>query len=192
LFTELGQLPLRYRRLILMIHYVRYVVGLEKTHYAWLALADSYNLFQSDCPGYWMDVVYALSNLPFPVILPSAEMLTMDGCDLVCKQIYSSAMRSLDLAVNSSMRLYLLHGRCEPFENDPPRAVTIFLRHYLTLLPNADHRRALTRLLLSQHCLAIESLRYNSRYYWSVERPLCLCCFGCVNVETVEHAIFFC
>ncbi|KAJ6609273.1 hypothetical protein B0H10DRAFT_2065330, partial [Mycena sp. CBHHK59/15] len=83
----LGQLPLCYRRLILMIHYVRYVVGLEKTHYAWLALADSYNLFQSDCPGYWMDVVYALSNLPFPVILPSTEMLTTDGFLRTC--IYS-------------------------------------------------------------------------------------------------------
>ncbi|KAJ6612886.1 hypothetical protein B0H10DRAFT_2050845, partial [Mycena sp. CBHHK59/15] len=74
----LGQLPLCYRRLILMIHY---------THYAWLALADSYNLFQSDCPGYWMDVVYALSNLPFPVILPSTEMLTTDGFLHTC--IYS-------------------------------------------------------------------------------------------------------
>ncbi|KAJ7268257.1 hypothetical protein C8J57DRAFT_1067332 [Mycena rebaudengoi] len=100
-------------------------------------------------------------------------------------------MKSLDWAVNGSSRLYL-HGRCEPFEKDSPAPVTIFLPHYLTLVANADHRRALTRLLLSQHGLAIESLRYDSRYYWRVERPLRLCRFGCSKVETVEHAIFFC
>ncbi|KAJ7272399.1 hypothetical protein C8J57DRAFT_1064688, partial [Mycena rebaudengoi] len=47
-------------------------------------------------------------------------------------------------------------------------------------------------LLLSQHELAIESLRYNPRYYWRVERHLRLCRFGCDDVEIVEHALFFC
>ncbi|KAJ7199095.1 hypothetical protein C8J57DRAFT_1104651 [Mycena rebaudengoi] len=192
LFTEMGLLPVRYRRLILAIRYVNYVVGLEKTHYAWLALADSFDLFQNDCEGYWMDLIYALESLPFPVTVPNAQMFTAKTCESLCKQIYFSAMTSLEAAIIGSTRLYLLHGRDEPVEEGSARPITAILRHYLKLVVNADHRRALTRLLLSQHGLAIESLRYNSRYYWRVERHLRLCRFGCDDVETVEHALFFC
>ena len=70
--------------------------------------------------------------------------------------------------------------------------ITSCLRHYLTLVVNTRHRKALTRLLLSNHCLAIECLRYAGRYFNPSPRDRRLCRFGCAQVETVEHALFFC
>ncbi|KAJ6497388.1 hypothetical protein C8R45DRAFT_822685, partial [Mycena sanguinolenta] len=93
----------------------------------------------------------------------------------------------------SSTRLYMLHGRCEPLEDEAPRKITVILRHYLVLVVNAKHRRALTRLLLSQHPLAVERMRYKQRYHRvHVPRDMRRCHFGCAEVETVEHALFFC
>ncbi|KAJ7300420.1 hypothetical protein DFH08DRAFT_725343, partial [Mycena albidolilacea] len=67
------------------------------------------------------------------------------------------------------------------------------LRHYLVLVVNPRHRKAITRLLVSQHPLAVECLRYKKQYHKEiVPRNLRRCRFGCVSVETVEHAMFFC
>ncbi|KAJ6628941.1 hypothetical protein B0H10DRAFT_1989912 [Mycena sp. CBHHK59/15] len=102
-------------------------------------------------------------------------------------------MKDLDRMIASSTRLYLLHDHLEPLEEEPPRAITVVLRHYLTLVNNHWHRKALTQMLLSQHCLAVEHLRHPVRYHKKpVPRDLHLCRFGCASVETVEHALFFC
>ncbi|KAJ6597786.1 hypothetical protein DFH09DRAFT_1071751 [Mycena vulgaris] len=119
-------------------------------------MEDSYCRYSNGQQGYWMDLVYALQNVRFPVVLPQLPDLTV-----------------------ASTRLYLLHGRLEPLEEDPPKAITTILRHYLVLVVNSAHFRALTRMLVSQHPLAVERLRYKKR-------------FGCASVETVEHAMFFC
>ncbi|KAJ7234899.1 hypothetical protein B0H12DRAFT_1212531 [Mycena haematopus] len=133
LFTELGLLPLWYRRLILALHYAR------------AALYDSFDLYVAGAQGYWMDLVYALSKLPNPVTLPVLSALTPDACTVLGKAVYSSAMRYLEGEI--------LHST-QPLEDEAPKRITIFLRHYLTLVVNKDHRKALTRLLLSQHPLA--------------------------------------
>ncbi|KAJ7170256.1 hypothetical protein C8R43DRAFT_875940, partial [Mycena crocata] len=192
LYTELGLLPLRYRRLILAVRYVKYVIGLEHTHYAWLAMSDSWELYQQGFQGYWMDLGYALGSLPMPVTIPGMGSLTGDDCEAVCKAIYASAMKSLEAEITASARLYLLHGRLEPLEDAPPRRITAVLRHYLTLVVNANHRRAITRLLLSQHNLAVERLRHSARRKEPVPRHLRLCRFGCNKLESVEHALLLC
>ncbi|KAJ7156267.1 hypothetical protein C8R46DRAFT_910045 [Mycena filopes] len=193
LFTELGLVPLRYRRLIVALRYLRYLITLKDTHYARIALEDSYELYLHGQQGYWMDLVYALGKLRFPVALPALAELTLDSCNVLTKAVHTAAMRDLQADIDSSTRLYLLHGRLEPLEKDTPRAITAVLRHYLVLVVNAGHRKALTRLLLSQHPLAIERLRYKKRRHTTiVPRPLRQCRFGCGKVETVEHALFFC
>ncbi|KAK7017586.1 hypothetical protein R3P38DRAFT_3559424 [Favolaschia claudopus] len=61
------------------------------------------------------------------------------------------------------------------------------------MVVNSTHRKALTRLVLSQHPLAVERLRYKKRYHTqSVPRELRKCRFGCDAVEDAEHAMFFC
>ncbi|KAK6974103.1 hypothetical protein R3P38DRAFT_2584596 [Favolaschia claudopus] len=193
LFTELGLVPIRYRRLILALRYLGYLVGLTAGHYARAALEDSYQLFLNAGQGYWTDLVYALQQLEFPVVLPPLQSLTPAICSELGKAVYTSAMRSLDGQIDNSTRLYLLHARREPFEDEPPKKVTAVLRHYLELVVNASHRKAITRLLLSQHPLAVERMRYKQRYHRVlVPRDERLCRFGCRSVETVEHALFFC
>ncbi|KAJ7488626.1 hypothetical protein B0H11DRAFT_1696547, partial [Mycena galericulata] len=55
------------------------------------------------------------------------------------------------------------------------------------------HRKALTRLLVSQHPLAVERMRYKQRgHRTNVQRDDRRCRFGCNCVETAEHAMFFC
>ena len=72
-------------------------------------------------------------------------------------------------------------------------SVHTVLRHYLELVENAKPRKALTRLLVSQHPLAVEQMRYKQRNHRDVvPRDRRMCRFGCNEVETVEHAFFFC
>jgi hypothetical protein len=193
LFTELGLLPLRYRRLILALQYLGYLVALPPTHYARAALEDSFNLYELGGQGYWMDLVYALGKLPNPLVLPTLSTLTPESCTALGKAVYISAMKYLEGEILNSTRLYLLHGRKEPLEDEDPKRITIFLRHYLTLVVNTTHRKALTRLLLSQHPLAVERMRYKSRYHQvHIPREHRLCRFACNHVESVEHALFHC
>ncbi|KAJ7469785.1 hypothetical protein B0H11DRAFT_2043387, partial [Mycena galericulata] len=76
---------------------------------------------------------------------------------------------------------------------DPDQHITTILHHYLVLVVNAKHHKALTRLLVSQHPLAVERMRYKQRgHRVNVQRDDHRCRFGCNCVETAEHAVFFC
>ncbi|KAJ7242376.1 hypothetical protein B0H12DRAFT_850304 [Mycena haematopus] len=140
-----------------------------------------------------MDLTYALQALPIAIDLPPLGTLTIESCTALGKAVHQGALRKLDHDIHASTRLYLLHGRREPLEDKPPTKITVILRHYLELVVNAKHRKALTRLLVSQHCLAVERMRYKQHYHRrEVPRSERLCRFGCGEVESVEHAIFFC
>ncbi|KAJ7714024.1 hypothetical protein DFH07DRAFT_934684 [Mycena maculata] len=182
LFTELGLVPLCYRRLILALRYLGYLINLAATHYAKAALEDSYQLYLKGCQGDWMDLVYALQNLWFPVTLPALPELTPEKYTALTKEVHIVAMRHLDAE--------MLHDRLEPLEDEPPKKMTAFLRHYLVLVVNTKHRKALTRLLVSQHRLAVERMCYKQQVI--VPREDRLCRFGCNHIEMVEHALFFC
>ncbi|KAJ7176475.1 hypothetical protein C8R46DRAFT_834544, partial [Mycena filopes] len=193
LFTELGLIPLLHRRLMLALRYVAYLVHPGTSKYARAALEDSYNLFVSGRQGYWMDLSFAMGRLRYPVTLPALGTLTPEICMALAKAVHRSALQHLDAEVHASTRLYLLHGRLEPLANESPKKIIVVLRHYLQLVANAKHRKALTRLLVSQHPLAVERMRYKSRYHRvEVPRDLRRCRFRCNEVETVEHALFFC
>ncbi|KAF8126883.1 hypothetical protein K438DRAFT_1790249 [Mycena galopus ATCC 62051] len=86
----------------------------------------------------------------------------------------------MDGEVQASTRLYLLHDRLEPLKDEAPQKITMILRHYLELVTNPNHRKAITRLLVSQHPLAIDRMRNKSRYHRvEVPRDLRVCWFGC-------------
>ncbi|KAJ7495225.1 hypothetical protein FB451DRAFT_1213638, partial [Mycena latifolia] len=123
LFTELGLLPLRSRRLDIAL---RYLAGKQ---------------------GYWMDVAYALQKLPVPIQLPPLPELSPEKCVGLAKSVRIAALKQLDAEVSASTRLYMLHDRREPLEDEPAKKITAVLRHYLVLVVNPKHRKALTRLL---------------------------------------------
>jgi hypothetical protein len=98
----------------------------------------------------------------------------------------------LNNLIEQSARPHLIHNRLEPLESGRPRHITATLRHYLSLIQNATHRRALSRVLLSSHSFAVEAWRYGDRYYNPVPREQCLCRFGCGCIDTSEHSLLFC
>ncbi|KAJ7078793.1 hypothetical protein C8R44DRAFT_654372, partial [Mycena epipterygia] len=70
--------------------------------------------------------------------------------------------------------------------------VTRRLRHYLVMVAVPAHRKALTGLLLGDHNLSVERLRYPARYRDAVPRQHRLCRFCRGAVEDEVHALFEC
>ncbi|KAJ6557646.1 hypothetical protein B0H19DRAFT_947095, partial [Mycena capillaripes] len=66
------------------------------------------------------------------------------------------------------------------------------LRHYLKMVVVPAHRKAMTGLLLGDHNLSVERLRYPARCRDAVphEHRLCRCCQG--GIEDEVHALFDC
>jgi hypothetical protein len=85
------------------------------------------------------------------------------------KLIEDRALKWLQHEVDSSDKLYPLHGRKEPQKDKPAAQKTLYLRHYLFMLKTQSHRESLTSILLSTHQLALEKLRYvdhaNPKYH---------------------------
>jgi hypothetical protein len=64
-------------------------------------------------------------------------------------------------------------------------------RHYLRIT-STNHRRALTKMVLSSHCLAVERRRWAERGKPVVPREQRLCKFCRSEVEDPPHAMFMC
>lgn len=191
LFTELGLMPLRYRRLILALRYLGYVIERPESDYVHVALRDSYELFTAGQSGWFSDLFLALNGLPIRVVLPGLRDLSTDVVEGLIKQVRRCCAIWLQRELDSSPKLYLIHGRLEPQDDKPPKRIICWFRHYLEV-PIAKHRIALTRMILSDHCLAIERLRWADRYHPRVPRDQRFCRFCRTCIESVEHALFFC
>ncbi|KAJ7905960.1 hypothetical protein B0H13DRAFT_1619982 [Mycena leptocephala] len=88
-------------------------------------------------------------------------------------------------------KLYLLRGRLEPEKDSAPVLKMLQFRHYLNVV-NPKHRKVLTRLLLSSHCLALERLRWVELCRPWIDRNLRVCRFCKAEVESPEHALLEC
>ncbi|KAJ6506240.1 hypothetical protein C8R47DRAFT_930663, partial [Mycena vitilis] len=81
--------------------------------------------------------------------------------------------------------------RLEPEKDSAPVQKTLQFRHYLNVV-NPKHRKALTRLLLSSHCLALERLRWVESRRPRIDRNLRVCRFCKAEIESPEHALLEC
>jgi hypothetical protein len=106
--------------------------------------------------------------------------------------VEENASKWLQHEVNSSEKLYLLHGRREPQKDKPAAQKTIYLRHYLSMVRTQSHREALTSIMLSTHQLALEKLRYVDHAKPKVPRDERVCGFCLSSVESPEHALIEC
>lgn len=192
LFTELGIMPLRYRRLIVALGYLQDLVGRPDSFYARIALIDSYQLsLQSDL-GWWYALKVALRKLYIPVTLPNLTGLTSDNVKKVIDAVRLSSNAYLRNEIESSPRLYLLHGRKEPLEDGTYSAAVMRLRHYLSIVKVESHRMAVIRLLAGEHQFASEILRRKTRYRDAIPYDQRLCRFCPAAVETPEHVLLVC
>jgi hypothetical protein len=90
--------------------------------------------------------------------------------------------------IDSSDKLYLLHGRREPQKEKGPAQVTSCMRHYLTMVKTQKHREAITSVLLSTHLLAMDV----DHAHKPVPHSERACRFCRREVETPEHALITC
>jgi hypothetical protein len=139
------------------------------------------------------DLIKAATRLPFrcPALVLTDATTTVDIVNYA-KLVDTLMLEWLQDSIDSSDKLYLLHGRLEPQKDKPPIRVTSTMRHYLTMVNTQTHREALTSLLLSTHQLAVEVLRYVDHEHQPVPRSDRLCRFCKEMVETPEPALITC
>ena len=101
-------------------------------------------------------------------------------------------MKWIQRRIDSADKLYLLHGRREPQKDKPPKPITLYLRHYLSMVKTQAYREAITSIMLSTHRLAVEKLRHSDHAHTVPPREARLCRFCLDAVETPEHALLEC
>ncbi|KAJ7454636.1 hypothetical protein B0H11DRAFT_1654427, partial [Mycena galericulata] len=192
LFTETGIMPLRIRRFLLLLGYLQYLLSLKSSHLARASLNSSIELAATGKKSWAGDVLIAAKKLPFECPLLDFSSATEQSIEAYRKCVEKCALEWLQHEVDSSDKLYLLHGRREPQKDMPAAQKTLFMRHYLYMVKTQTHREALTSIMLSTHLLALERLRYVDHEHQSVPRDerLCRLCLGAV--ESPEHALVEC
>jgi hypothetical protein len=180
LFTGTGIIPLRVRRLLLVLTHLVHGLGLVKKHYARAALDSSIELSAKGKKCWAKDLITAASRLPFqcPELVLNATS-TIEDIQNYAKVVDKLMMEWLQAQIDSSDKLYLLRGRLEPQkdESKPPTQIISTMRHYLTMVKTQTHREALISILLSTHQLAVEILRYVDHEHRQVPRENRLCRF---------------
>jgi hypothetical protein len=193
LFTETGLVPLRFRRVILALTHLKYLLAVNNDRYVKAAMCDSVLLLDSGMPSWAMDLCYVIDKLPFRIVLPNLATITPNMVDRVIKSVDAGLQAYLQWSIDSpdSPKLYLLRGRLEPEKDSAPVLKTLQFRHYLNVV-NPKHRKALTQLLLSSHCLALEILRWVEFRRPRIDRHLRVCRFCKTEIESPEHALLEC
>ncbi|KAJ7112784.1 hypothetical protein C8R43DRAFT_1091472 [Mycena crocata] len=191
LFTETGLMPIRIRRLLQALNRLRYMVQLDDDRAVRDALLDSVDLFATGRSGWAGDVAIMLCTLPTPIRIFPADFLCPETIDAIIKKVAEVVDADLQFDIDHLQKTHLLRNRLEHVD-ESYALVTRRRRHYLTMVTIPAHRKALTRLLLSDHNLSVERLRYPARYRLAIPRGERLCCFCLTTVEDEAHALLGC
>ncbi|KAJ7877339.1 hypothetical protein B0H13DRAFT_1631796, partial [Mycena leptocephala] len=193
LFTETGLMPIRIRRLLLALARLRYMVGLSDDRRVRWALLDSVDLFAAGNACWAGDIAILLRALPTPIRIVPADFLSIPTIDAIAKKVAEATDADLQFDINFLQKTHLLRDRLElAGDSNTLALVTRRRRHYLTMVAVPAHRMALTRMLLSDHNLSVERLRYRVRYRLPISREERLCRFCRGAVEDEVHALLDC
>ncbi|KAK1223603.1 hypothetical protein PQX77_013532 [Marasmius sp. AFHP31] len=206
LYTETALLPLQFRRIILTLGYLAYLLkrvrdegdeGLEPS-YTSLALRASSRLREADSLCWLMDIDWVLQNLPGSegkLKLPPLETMTVDLVTDLRNRTSTLACQQLQGQIDTNSKLTLLRDRIEPVDpstKDSPRRHILYVRHYLKQVPDHRHRVILTRLVLGDLSPAVFRARAGKEYT-QTDNWRSLMCRGCgLQYETPEHVVFRC
>ncbi|KAJ7017778.1 hypothetical protein C8F04DRAFT_891655, partial [Mycena alexandri] len=156
------------------------------------AFIDSANLLREGKSSWASDLIIILRRLPEPIEVGPDNLLLMDSVNAIEKRIVQIVDTDLQRDINHLVKTHLLRNRLEMGKDRSLALAPRRLRHYLTVVAAPAHCNALTGILLSDHLLSIERLRYSTRYRDPVPRNFRLCrlCWGSVKDEV--HALFDC
>ena len=193
LFSETGILPVRFRRVVLAVGYLAYLLQLPDHHYAHVALRESMSLLRHGFPCWVADLNWVISHLPGG-LTEDTHVEDMDIAQLLSLQklVVKSCDEHLNSMLMNSTKCSLLRGRLELGANGGGSTVVRVMRHYLALPIIPAHRKAITSVMFSSHDLAIERLRWRERYRDPVPREWRLCRFCRASVEDEVHALLEC
>ena len=114
LFSETGILPVRFRRVVLAVGYLAYLLQLPDHHYAHVALRESMSLLRHGFPCWVADLNWVISHLPGG-LTEDTHVEDMDIAQLLSLQ--KSVVKNCDEHLNSmlmnSTKCSLLRGRLE-------------------------------------------------------------------------------
>ncbi len=143
----------------------------------------------------WLgDLSILLRNIGFMLADTGlAGLMSADGVHRLLCDLPILANKIVADKIMASTRLDLVHGRVERTRSSRVTTDALVFRSYL-LLRIPAHRIALTRLLTSNHALAVERGRWLRINGTSVTVPrafrICRCC--CDDVEDECHVLFVC
>ncbi|KAF9026286.1 hypothetical protein BDZ89DRAFT_1134863 [Hymenopellis radicata] len=158
---------------------------------AHLALLVSEDLYDTHNSSWLADLDLMVSSFagqdtPVPA-LQSLTTLSAEIIDISIRSIKRAQHAALDAKVEDSISLYLLHDRLEPQQDGSAKHITLALRQYLTRVSIADHRFAMSRILLGAHKL------HGVHSSTSQATPQLQQCRMCHNhLETPEHMLLQC
>ncbi|KAJ7708472.1 hypothetical protein B0H14DRAFT_2415356 [Mycena olivaceomarginata] len=193
LFSETGIWPIKYRRVYLALKNLCYLLELDHKRPAWNALQESLTLARASQISWINDLRIVLSRLYIPVELDISAELEVAAVELAMKEVIKSMEAWVDDELQSSSRVRdLLVDRLEQ-DKDTGKLVkkSLDFRHYLRI-NQPEHRKALTRLVLSSHSLAVERRRWKERGKKIVPLQWRLCRFCYIYVEDAAHALLAC
>ncbi|KAJ7140770.1 hypothetical protein C8R44DRAFT_726490 [Mycena epipterygia] len=192
LFTETGQMPVRIRRLLLALGRLQYMVDVGPRRVVHSALLDSLALLCEGKSGWASDLIIMLRRLPTALEIAPEDLLCAKSIEAIAKKIVSIVDADLQHDIDHLVKTHLLRNRLELGDEKSLSLVTRRLRHYLVMVAVPAHRKAMTGLLIGDHNLSIERLRYPARYRDAVPRQHRLCRFCRGGVEDEVHALFDC
>ncbi|KAF7347327.1 Reverse transcriptase domain-containing protein [Mycena venus] len=192
LFTETGQMPLRVRRLLLALGRLLYLVRTDPRRVVHSAFLDSIALMREGKAEWASDLSIMLKRLLTAIEVTPDDLMCPDTIQAITKQIVSIVDQDLQNDIDHLVRTHLLRNRLELGESRSLTLVPRRLRHYLTSVHVPAHRKAMTGLLLGDHNLSVERLRYPARYREAIPRQHRLCRLCLAAVEDEVHALFDC
>ncbi|KAJ7090739.1 hypothetical protein B0H15DRAFT_778739 [Mycena belliarum] len=194
LFSETGIWPIKYRRVYLALKNLCHLIELKDAERpAWNALQESLALAREKKMSWVNDLCIVLRRLDPPVSLEIISDWKVEAVQSTMKDVKKSMEAWIDTQIETSSRTKdLLAGRLE-MDSESGKLIkkTLDFRHYLRV-KSADHRRALTRMIVSSHSLAVERRRWTERGRTVVPRELRICRFCQESVEDPPHAMFMC
>ncbi|KAJ7484244.1 hypothetical protein FB451DRAFT_1435404 [Mycena latifolia] len=134
-----------------------YLITLPVRHLAKAAYLDSLLLSAAGHASWFSDLHIVLQRLPAPIQLPHRQLEVDDVIQIRTNVTAACAKWLGDLTLQYASRLPLIQECLEKDENGNFVHMAVKYRHYPSV-PIPAHRKALTRLLLSSHTLAIEIL----------------------------------
>ncbi|KAI5833292.1 hypothetical protein K523DRAFT_265688 [Schizophyllum commune Tattone D] len=188
LHTETGILPIAFRRLLLALGYLRYLLMLSPAHLAGAAMRDSMALANASKPGWINDLRIIIGRLCPSLTHVWERLQYLDGVATLINGVECAAADMLRHDLMNDHRLILLQGQGAGGGSGPlPKTHRSYLDVHIPA-----HRKALTRLMLSEHPLAIEQLRRTSRYRPRIDRNLRICRLCRAAVEDEVHVLLHC